>query len=568
MKSSSGSVEHPGEIPVCHLPFAVQVVSRQRQLDEITGNCLTQSCVYREGVYDSIEREFRGFGHLQQSDSERSAGDDEAGFTAPVRVCTWFLTGQAMDRSRHGYFDGDRDAVDLRPTVFSRYHPGDEYDEPVTPEDEGVRHAIARALVGAVARIETWTGTDEPANTRLCAVEEFRYRVRDVQPTGRQGSAAVLLVQTLEKLSYQYDGFIDDPLCRHEVLLASSEYGHATHSLTISYARRRLPGDPPPFSDPDEQQWWRDAHDPAQSFYINETRARAIDLDDKLYQWRLACPGSNAAMRWRCPKVICRRASIRNSDMGVTQRACPLARVECPAVLSGQTVQRYIETEDGSLLPDGSAQFEALKAPLEMASFDKTALAAYDVVPPPFDILQELANIGYTPMALLFEDSAVNGRRKPLVRALQLREVRRGQGFLPGPCVSRNPEPRLDRGAIRRVSPAGHQRRTAGWLHHPLRIRSPCPAARAHHRCQREHSGSALCTFRPTFCDQFPWHRKRCRCRFSTARRIRPPSRSRPGRRDCQPASDRTKSGQHLAQGFVQLDGTVADTGQHNAATA
>ena len=408
--------DHPGEIPVCHLPFAVQVVSRQRQLDEITGNCLTQSCLYREGVYDSIEREFRGFGHLQQSDSERAAGDDDVGFTAPVRVCTWFLTGQAMDRSRHGYFGGDRDAVDLRPTVFSRYHPGDEYDEPVTPEDEGVRHTIARALVGAVARIETWTGTDEPANTRLCAVEEFRYRVRDVQPTGRQGAAAVLLVQTLEKLSYQYDGFIDDPLCRHEVLLNSSEYGHATHSLTISYARRRLPGDPPPFSDPDEQQWWRDAHDPAQqSFYINETRARAIDLDDKLYQWRLGLPWQQRSNALALPK------GDLPSGLNPQQVTWELLKehVRSPEwnalrVLTGQSVQRYINKEDGSLLPDGSAQFEALKAPLEMASFDKTALAAYDVVPPPFDILQELANIGYTPMALLFEDSAINADAESL----------------------------------------------------------------------------------------------------------------------------------------------------------
>lgn len=407
--------DHPDETPVCHLPFALQVVARQRQLDEITGNCLTQSCFYREGVYDSIEREFRGFGYREQTDSESATGDDELGFTAPVRVCTWYLTGQAMDRPRHGYFDGDSGAVDLRPTVFSRYHDSDECDEPVTPDDEDVRYKIARALVGAVARIETWTATDEPANARLYAVEEFRYLVRDVRPANLREPASVLLVQTLEKISYQYDGFIDDPLCRHEVLLASSEYGHATHSLTISYARRRLPGDPPPFSDPDEQQWWRDAHDMAQRFfYLNETRARAIDLKD-CQQWRLGLPSQQRSNALMLPK------GDLPSGLNPQQMTWDLLKehVRSPEwnalrVLTGQTVQRYINKEDGSLLPDGSAQFEALKGPLEMASFDKTALAAYDILPPPFDILQELANIGYTLMALLFEDTAVNADAESL----------------------------------------------------------------------------------------------------------------------------------------------------------
>ena len=408
--------DHPDQTPVCHLPFAVQVVSRQRQLDEITGNCLTQSCLYREGVYDSIEREFRGFGYRQQTDSERATGDEEPGFTAPVRICTWYLTGQAMDRPRHGYFNGDSEAVDLRPTVFSRYHDSDECDEPVTPDDEDVRYKIARALVGAVARIETWTGTDEPANARLYAVEEFRYLVRDVQPADLREPAGVLLVQTLEKISYQYDGFIDDPLCRHEVLINSSKYGHATHSLTISYARRRLPGDPPPFSDPDEQQWWRDAHDPAQQFfYLNETRARSIDLDERLYEWRLGLPWqqrSNALVLPKGKLPSCLEPQQVTWELLNEHVSSP--EWNALRVLTGQSVQRYINKADGSLLPDGSAQFEALKGPLEMASFDKTALAAYDVLPPPFDILQELVKIGYTLMPLLFDDTAVNADAESL----------------------------------------------------------------------------------------------------------------------------------------------------------
>lgn len=402
-------IDHPGEVPVCHLPFAVQVVSRQHQQDEITGNCLTQSCIFREGVYDSIEREFRGFGYLQQTDTDSATGDDEVGFTAPVRVCTWFLTGQAMDRPRHGYFDADEDAQPLLPTVFSRYHQGDEYDEPVTPPDETTRYRIARALTGSVARIETWAGTVEPATPRLFAVEEFRYLVRDVRPTGRNEPASVLLPLLLEKIGYQYDGFIDDPLCRHEILLGTSEYGHATHSLSVSYARRRTEADPPPFSDPDEQQWWRDAHDPAQqSYYLSESRERAIDLDRDLQHWRLGLPWQQRSNALVLPKGnLPSGLNPRQVSWETLTAHQDSAQWNALRVLTGQTVQRYLKTADGSPLPDGSVDFEALAAPTELAQLDQTALDAYADLPPPFDIRVELTNIGYTPMPPLFEAQVV-----------------------------------------------------------------------------------------------------------------------------------------------------------------
>jgi hypothetical protein len=77
--------------------------------------------------------------------------------------------------------------------------------------------------------------------------------------------------------------------------------------------------------------------------------------------------------------------------------------------LTGQSIQRYLKTEDGTVWPDdpdkGSADFEALAGPVEVAQMDKTALDAYGDLPPPFDIRDELADIGYTPMPLLFEPS-------------------------------------------------------------------------------------------------------------------------------------------------------------------
>ncbi|WP_454846428.1 SpvB/TcaC N-terminal domain-containing protein [Pseudomonas farris] len=394
----------PTKVPPCYLPFPVQVVSQQLQLDEVTGNRLTQGFEYRQGVYDGQEREFRGFGRLQQTDSESATGDDDVGFTAPVRMCTWFHTGQSMDRPRDGYFDRDPEASPLGKTLFSRYHAADECDEPVTPPDADIEYEIARALVGSIVRVETWAAEDDPATAVPYAVEEHRYLVREVRPKGIY-AAAVLLPLVLEKIGYQYERFIDDPMCAHDITLCWNEYGLPAHAMTINYARRLTASDAPPFTDPDEQQWWRDAHDEAQqSFYLSETRVRFIDLDIDPQHRRLGLPWQQRSNALVLPKGKL-PTGLKPDEVSyelLTQHQNS-TQWNSLRVLTGQSVQRYLKTADQSPLPDGEAEFEALAGPLEQAQMDKTALDAYSDLPPPFDIRAELVNIGYTPMPLLFE---------------------------------------------------------------------------------------------------------------------------------------------------------------------
>lgn len=392
-------------LPACHLPFPVAVVKQQRQLDEITGNCLVQSFTYGEGVYDGREREFRGFGHIQQTDSESASGDDDIGFSAPAKVCTWFHTGQSMDRPRDGYFSGDYDAVELGDTLFSRHHPGDDCDELILPPDADTRYEIARALVGSIVRVETWAKDDEPRTAIPYAVEEHRYRVREVRPRGTRYAASVLLPMALETITYQYERFVDDPLCSHTINLCSDQYGQSTHGMTVHYARRLTEEAEPPFTDPDEQQWWRDAHDEAQqSFYLSESRTRPIHLDDDPQHWRLGLPWQQ-----RGDALVLPKGSLPNGMTAeqVSYEHLTLhhgsAQWNAQRVLTAQSVQRYLRTLDQSVLPDGVAEFTALAGPLELAQMDKTALQAYDVLPPPFDIRAALREIGYLPMPLLFE---------------------------------------------------------------------------------------------------------------------------------------------------------------------
>ncbi|WP_434709699.1 toxin [Pseudomonas sp. R1-1] len=393
-------------LPVCHLPFPVPVVKKQRQLDEITGNCLTQTFTWREGMYDSREREFRGFGQLSQTDSESASSDDDVGFSEAVCVCTWFHTGQSLDLPRDDYFNRDASAVPLGNTLFSRYHLNDDVDETIDPANDDTRYQIARALVGSVLRSETWAAADldVPGIAVPFTVQELRYRVREVRPQGAYG-AAVLLLLLLESIDYQYDRFVDDPLCRKELNLRFNAHGQPTQTLTVSYARRLVETDTPPYSDPDKQRWWRDAHDPCQQcYYVNEMRARFIDLLEP-DQWRLGLPYQQRGNALVLPKLPLPGgldpAQITYEGLIVEEGS---THWNTERVLTSQSVQRYVDT-NGDLLPDGVAGFAALSAPLELAQLDKTALEAYSDPALGIDIRLELAKIGYKPMSFLFDDS-------------------------------------------------------------------------------------------------------------------------------------------------------------------
>lgn len=394
--------EKPATDPVCYLPFPVPVVKQQSQLDEITGNRLDQFFQYLQGYYDGLDREFRGFGLLRQTDSETSTREDDIGFTAPALVCTWFHTGRLIDLPRDGWFNRDPEAVALKPALFCQYHRNDHFDDPVAPTDEATAQEIARALAGSVLRVETYAADDDPATAVPFVVEESRYKVRELRKKGDHDASPIMLPLPLEKISYQYERFVNDPLCQHEITLGHDEFGLPVHAITVSYARRRTERDEPPFDDVDEQKWWLDAHDPAQqSYYLNETRARFIHLQDDPQGWRLGLPYQQRGNALVLPKGP-PPAGLNPEEISFEGLIKLYESPEWVAqrLLTTQSVHRYLKTDDQTPLTDGKAEFEALRAPLEIAQLDKTALEAYDTVPS-LVIRDELQKIGYLPMPLV-----------------------------------------------------------------------------------------------------------------------------------------------------------------------
>ncbi|WP_448091810.1 SpvB/TcaC N-terminal domain-containing protein [Pseudomonas lini] len=371
-----------GKSPTCRVPFALHLVSNQTQLDEITGNRLMQNFSYRQGYYDGIEREFRGFGLVLQTDSETSPGDaDLQGFTTPSLKKSWFHTGQAVDLPRNGYHSADKEAVVLGKPLLCQYHGETESDTVIASPDVPTTLEMARALSGRLLRTELF-GVDKRLGIRvLYSVQEHRYRVRLLQALEGSRRYARMLPLLLESISYQYEGVADDPQCQHTFNLLHDLYGALTHSVSVHYARRKTDSDSPPFSDADQQQWWRDAHDPAQQFYyLNETRAEFIHLQES-QGWRLCLPYRQRTHALKRPKAP-EAGGLTAQDM-TYEKLIALVKETAwttQSTLTGLSLQRYKNTSTAETLQDGLAHFEALADHLETAELDEPALQAFHLL--------------------------------------------------------------------------------------------------------------------------------------------------------------------------------------------
>ena len=390
------------ENPVSRLPFAMHLVSRQTQFDDITGNRLSQGLRYRGGYYDRLEREFRGFRVLLQTDTEASAAERATvGFTAPILSKTWFHTGDAIDPARDGYYVGDELAVALQPTLLQNYHFNDRATQPFTADDESINREIARALSGRVLRSETYAADDDPLTAVPYAVQEHRHLVRVLRPKGKHQPYAVLQPLALESISYQYEPAIaDDPLCQHHINLEWDEYGACVHSFDVHYARRKHVDDTPPFSDEHQKNWWKDAHDEAQqNWYLTQTRSLPIHLPNT-QAWRLGLPYQNRTNALVLKNTALSPASIHHDRfLELSQENGEWAK---QAMLTSLSRQHYMDPENGQPLAPGAATFEGLTAHLETAELDEIALSAYDRLKDdqgnmPFNLKEKLESpqVGY-----------------------------------------------------------------------------------------------------------------------------------------------------------------------------
>jgi RHS repeat-associated protein len=188
------------------LPFPVQVVARVEVIDQISGGKLTTEYRYHQGYWDGEEREFRGFGLVEQLDTETfdqyhasglhgDQGFNHVGaqhFSPPTLSRVWFHQGLVQD-SRGNWSEADTGSMAWPedPAMFTSEQraslSGILRTAALTADPVRMRHA-ARTLRGSMLRSELYALDDSPNRDRPYTVTESLYDVREIEP-GDPGAA-------------------------------------------------------------------------------------------------------------------------------------------------------------------------------------------------------------------------------------------------------------------------------------------------------------------------------------------------------------------------------------------
>lgn len=248
---------------ITRLPFPVHVVEQVMVTDTWRHTRFATTYSYHHGYFDGIEREFRGFGRVEQIDVEsfgRFAShnsespyitDDQTLYQPPVKTITWFHTGVFFDRRRilsqyqQEYF----------PNGFAGF-PSEAFRENDLPQPdlqgqeltaEEWREAL-RACKGMMLRQEVYEldvealEREEHQPVKLFSTAYHNCHIRNLQPRG-PNRHAVFLVTESEAITYHYELDLRqeplrlDPRRAHTLNLNVDEYGNVRQAVSVVYPR-------------------------------------------------------------------------------------------------------------------------------------------------------------------------------------------------------------------------------------------------------------------------------------------------------------------------------------------
>jgi len=243
--------EDHGEPWLTRIPFPVHVVERVITSDRISRNRFVTRYAYHHGYFDGVEREFRGFGMVEQWDTERlgilektldpdtASNENEDSYVPPVHTKTWYHTGAYFDRKtlEAQFRDQHRPRKDpKRPVLPDTVLPPD-----LSPDE--ARQAC-RALKGQMLRQEVYAddGSDLAPIPYVVTGQNFTIKRLQAQGSNRH---AVFLTHPREAFSMQYERKIDDPRIGHTVTLEVDKFGNVLKQVAVGYKRN------PDHEDPD-----------------------------------------------------------------------------------------------------------------------------------------------------------------------------------------------------------------------------------------------------------------------------------------------------------------------------
>ncbi len=200
------------------LPFPVQVVAKVVVEEVFSENRLTTEYAYHHGYWDGEEREFRGFGRVDQRDTELVRGQSAS---PPVETRTWFHLGTELDLSAE-HWVGD---VSMLATLLESQSGA---------LAEGHQRDALRALRGRVLRSETYAHDGSPRAERPYSVAESAWSVR----REGAGSSGVLLPLPLGERTTQWERG-DDPMTNVRVIGEHDRFGRPVAQANVAVARGR-----------------------------------------------------------------------------------------------------------------------------------------------------------------------------------------------------------------------------------------------------------------------------------------------------------------------------------------
>lgn len=241
---------------VTKLPFPVHVVEKVIVSDKWRKTTFSTAYSYHHGYYDGVEREFRGFGRVEQVDVQDfktfAKGnidspyitDDQTLYQPPVKTISWFHTG--------AYFERDL----LLSKYTQEFFTPDSFEENKTTSSlfkgEGIprneQREAYRACKGRILRTETYEldvdrlSLGENIPVKLFGIQNTDWSVVGLQPR-QKNKHAVFLVNETESITYHYDlNLLDqpvtpDPRITHSLVLKADQYGHVLQSVAIGYPR-------------------------------------------------------------------------------------------------------------------------------------------------------------------------------------------------------------------------------------------------------------------------------------------------------------------------------------------
>lgn len=246
------------------LPFPVQVVARVEVIDEVSKGKLTTQYKYHHGYWDGDEREFRGFGMVEQFDTEtfetyNTAGlhgqdvkflqvDDRKHFSPPTLAKTWFHQGpvgeelrewEELDWSNEYWADdpqllGHTDAVKAFLLTVDAIYQG-----VTTQEKRRIKRDALRTMRGSILRTELYALDGSPLQAKPYTVTEQAYRLKEIEPPGltERDRLHIFFPHATAQRTTQWERG-DDPMTSVAFTDGYDDFGQPTRQTTVALPRR------------------------------------------------------------------------------------------------------------------------------------------------------------------------------------------------------------------------------------------------------------------------------------------------------------------------------------------